>query len=885
LDLKQKFFPELCISFSPFSTFAKIFHSRGALNLRAENILFEPDTGNADVGKKEFNFKVFTLLIFNYKKSQKMFKKLFLMSLVSIPMLLFAQFQIQGNISDKKTAENIEGATLQLLGTSSYAISNSDGVYIFKNIPRGEYTILVNYLGYAPFENTFHLSKNKNLNIQLQSRMVLSEEVIVSALRVSKNTPATYSDLNKKEIQEQNHGKDLPFILNTTPSLVVTSDAGAGVGYTNFSIRGTDISRINVTINGIPMNDSESHSVYFVDLPDLATSLDNIQIQRGVGTSSNGSAAFGASVNLQTKHLNQDPYASLTSSAGSYNTFRNSVSFGTGLLKNKLAFDGRLSKISSNGYIDRSFAQLKSLYFSGGYYGKNDILKFTLLSGTEETYQAWNGIPKVRINDDLNGMLDLASDNWWDTETTNNLLNSNSRTYNFYTYDNEVDNYQQDYYQLHYSHFFNTAFQINTALFYTRGKGYYEQLKSDRKFEDYLFEAIEIGGETINHTDLIQRKWLDNHFYGFTASLNYNTDKMESTAGVSLSQYDGDHFGEVIWAEYAGENAIRSPWYFNNGLKTDGNVYAKANFSITDKFLIYIDLQYRTIHYAIDGTHDDLRNISQTHDFDFFNPKAGIFYQINAKNQIYASIAIANREPSRGNYRDADIDYQPKPERLEDFELGYHHLNSRFSASANLYFMNYQDQLLATGKINNVGDAIMTNVAKSYRAGIELQGIFKINEKLKWAANFTFSRNKILDFVQYVDDWDNWNQQALELGTTNILLSPDQIGSSTISYRPSKNFSFNLISKYVGRQYIDNTSNQYNSIDPYFVNDINLSYHIYPKGIKSMKISLLLSNIFSEKYESYGWAYNYIYNSQQKVMDGYFPMAPINFLVGVNINF
>lgn len=814
-----------------------------------------------------------------------MFKKIILLSLMSLPVLLFAQFQIQGKVSDKSSTENLEGASLQLVGTSSFSISNSDGEYTFKNIPRGSYLLSVSYLGYAPYEQKIMLTENKKLNIQLKPRMVLGEEIIVSAVRVSKKSPATYSELGKEEIQKRNQGKSLPFILNITPSLVVTSDAGAGVGYTNFSIRGTDISRINVTINGIPMNDAESHSVYFVDLPDLATSLDNIQIQRGVGTSSNGAAAFGASVNLQTKQLSQDPYASLQSSAGSYNTLRNSMSFGTGLLKNKMAFDARLSKITSNGFIDRSSAELKSLYFSAGYYGKNDILKFMLLSGHEETYQAWNGIPKVRLNNDIAGMQDLASDNWWSDETTDHLLNSDARTYNYYTYDNEVDNYQQDYYQLHYSHFFNSELQLSTALFYTRGKGYYEQFKTDRKFEDYLFEEIVIGGETVDRTDLIQRKWLDNHFYGLTAALTYQTDKMENVLGGALTQYDGDHFGEVIWAEYAGDNAIRSSWYLNNGLKTDGNIYAKTNYNLSEKLIAYLDLQYRFIHYTIEGTHDDLRDISQTHEFNFFNPKAGLFYQFNNKNQAYASFAIANREPSRGNYRDADVNYQPKSERLHDFELGYHHINTRFSASANLYFMNYTDQLVATGKINNVGDAIMSNVAKSYRAGIELSGTFRLNEKLDWAGNLTFSQNKIIDFVQYIDDWDNWNQQAIDLGTTDILLSPNQIGSSTISYRPIKNLSINLISKYVGQQYIDNTSNTYNSIDAYFVNDLSLRYKFYPKAFKSIELNLLVSNIFSEEYETYGWAYNYIYNSQQKVMDGYFPMAPINFLFGVNINF
>ena len=813
-----------------------------------------------------------------------MIKKLVLMSLVSIPMFLFAQFHIQGKVSDKKNNETLEGANLQLVGTSIYAISNSAGQFKLENISKGDYTLTVTYVGYAPFEQQVSITENKTLFIQMNPRMVLREEVIVSALRVSEKSPTTYSELDKKTIAENNSGKDLPFILNTMPSVVVSSDAGAGIGYTNFSIRGTDISRINVTINSIPMNDAESHSVYFVDLPDLASSLENIQIQRGVGTSTNGAASFGGSVNLQTKSVSQEPFASVQSSFGSYKTLKNTLSFGTGILANKMAVEARLSKISSDGYIDRAFVDLKSLYFSAGYYGKNDILKFTLLSGAEKTYQAWNGVPKVRLNNDVAGMMDLASDNWWDSETTDNLLNSDSRTYNFYTYDNEIDDYQQDYYQLHYSHSFNNTLQLNSALFYTRGKGYYEQFKTNRKFADYLFEEIVVGNETINRTNLIQRKWLDNHFYGLTASLNYKSEKIESNFGGAISRYDGDHFGEVIWAEYAGNNAIRSLWYFNNGIKTDGNIFAKANFQLSEKLNVYADLQYRLIRYSIAGTHDDLRDISQTNNFDFFNPKTGLFYQFNDKNNAYASFAISNREPSRGNYRDADENYLPKPERLSDFELGYHHIDTKFSLAANLYFMNYKDQLIATGKINNVGDPIMTNVAKSYRAGIELSGSFQVSEKINWTGNFTFSQNKIVDFVQYIDNWDTWSQESINIGNSNILLSPNEIGASTFTYQATKNMRIQLISKYVGRQYIDNTSNLYNSIDPYFVNDLNIGYQVHPKHFKQIEFSLLLSNLFSEKYETYGWAYNYIYNGQEKVMDGYFPMAPLNFLVGVNIH-
>jgi iron complex outermembrane receptor protein len=811
-----------------------------------------------------------------------MFKKIILLCLIALPYLGLAQFQIRGKISDKVSGEALEGAAVQLVGTSHFAISHSDGVFVMNKIPKGNYTLMISYLGYETYEQALNVFENIELVIQLKTRMVLRDEVIISAMRAKENTPTTFSEIGKREIQEKNHGKDLPFILASSPSVVVTSDAGAGIGYTNFSLRGSDISRINVTINGIPMNDAESHSVYFVDLPDLASSLDNIQIQRGVGTSTNGAAAFGGSVNLLTKQLNPEAYATLQSGAGSFNTFKNSVSFGTGLINN-FAFDGRSSKISSNGFIDRASSELKSLYFSGAYYGKNDILKFTLLSGKEQTYQAWYGIPKVKLNNDLEGMLDLAADNWWDDKTTNHLISSNTRTFNYYTYDNEVDNYQQDYYQLHWAHHFNSTFQWNNAVFYTRGKGYYEQFKTNRKFADYLMEEVVIGNETINRTDLIQRKWLDNHFYGLTSALNFISGKVEGVIGGAYSIYDGDHYGEVNWAEFAGNNPIRHRWYENNGLKKDGNIFAKSNINITSKLLAYIDLQYRFINYEINGTHDDLRDITQNHKFHFFNPKAGVFYQINSENQVYSSFAIANREPSRGNYRDADTDYQPKPERLYDLEIGYRFQNSRFKFESNFYGMFYKDQLIATGKINNVGDPIMANVAKSYRSGIELSGLLKINTKLSWESNLTFSKNKILDFVHYIDNWDNWNQDSMALGTTNILLSPEQIGSSVFTYKPTNKIRISLVSKYVGKQYIDNTNNDYNSIDAYFVNDLNLVYEMTPKSIKSIEFNLLISNLFSENYETYGWAYNYIYNNEQKVMDGYFPMAPINFMLGLNI--
>lgn len=814
-----------------------------------------------------------------------MFKKLILLIGIIIPSFVFSQIKISGQIADENSGAPLVGAHIHLNGISSqHMVSDNRGAFAFENVPEGIYEIKVTYVGYQSFKENLDLEEDAHLSVDLKEGLV-GEEVVVSASRVDENSPAAYDNISKTEITERNNGQDLPFIISTSASVVSTSDAGTGVGYTGLRIRGTDMTRINITMNGVPMNDPESHGVYFVNLPDLASSLDNIQIQRGVGTSTNGAGAFGASINMQTNLLMDQPYAKYDGRVGSYNTIKNSVSFGTGLLKNNMAFDGRLSKIHSDGYIDRATVDLKSLYFSGGYYGEKDIVKFVILSGKEKTYQAWNGVPKVRLNDDVEGMLDLAADNLWDETTTNHLLNSDSRTYNYYTYDNEIDNYQQDYYQLHYTHTFTDKLSSNASLFYTRGRGYFEQYKQDEYFADYQLEDVIMGGDTITSTELIQRKWLDNHFYGANLTLNYVDRKIEANVGVSWNQYDGDHYGQVIWSQYASNGDIRHEWYNNNGLKTDLNGFAKVNYAITPSLSAFGDLQYRYIKYTIDGIHDDLRDISQQHEFNFINPKVGAVVHLGYLMKLYGSFAIANREPSRGNYRDADNNYQPKAEQLQDFEAGLRVNSAKFAFNANFFYMNYKDQLVATGKINNVGDAIMTNVPESYRMGVEISGGAQLIKNLRWDFNVAFSKNKIKDFTMYIDNWDTWGQDAIDLGETNLVLSPNTVANSILSYAPLKNFDISWMAKYVSRQYLDNTSNEYNSIDPYFVNDLKFTYGFSTSFFKSIKLHLDINNVLSEEYETYGWSYNYIYNGEQKVMDGYFPMAPINFMGGITLEF
>ncbi len=783
-----------------------------------------------------------------------------LLWLAAMPYMAFSQFSISGKVVDKETKEPLQGAHIIIENTFKSTTSNSSGYYFIKKLKKGNYSIKVSFIGYKTFIKKIKLEKNSELNFEMLSSPVLEDEVIITATRAPEKSPTTYKNVSKNEIRNVNLGQDLPFLIETTPSTVVTSDAGAGIGYTSIRIRGTDMTRINVTINGIPLNDPESHGVFWVNMPDFASSIDNIQIQRGIGTSTNGAAAFGASINIQTLKLNPEPYAEINSSAGSFNTFKNNLTFGTGLIKGKFSFDGRVSKITSDGYIDRAFSDLKSFFVSGAYYGEKSILKLNIFSGKEKTYQAWMGVPK-------------------DSLKTN-------RTYNPYTYDNETDNYQQDHYQLIYSKEINKNLLLNTALHYTHGEGYYEQYKKNRKFKDYLLDTLFIGGDTISRTNLVQQKWLDNDFYGFTYSLNYKKKNTDLILGGAWNKYNGKHFGKVIWAQFASNGSINHQWYDNTGVKTDFNIFGKINYNLNDKINLYGDVQYRRIYYSIDGDHDDLRDITQEHKFNFLNPKAGLYFDINENHSTYFSFAVSNREPSRSDYRDSDEDHIPTGETLYDYEIGYNFKSLNFAVDANMYYMNYKDQLILTGEINKVGDPIMTNVPKSYRAGIELAVGTKILQNLKWDINATFSRNKIKDFTAYIDNWSPPYKQITEdSGETYLSFSPDIIAGSIISYKPINNLNISFISKYVSRQYIDNTSNKYRSLDPYFVNNLIINYSFKTRFIKEIGFQLMINNIFNEKYETNAWVYRYYYEDKEYMMDGYFPQAGINFLAGINLRF
>ncbi len=787
-----------------------------------------------------------------------------------IPILAFSQFTLSGTVKDATTFENLPGAHILIENSYNHSVSGVNGNFILKNLKAGTYLLHVSFMGYEDFTREIIISSNLELEINMNQKAIMEEEVLISATRATLKSPMTYQNISKKEITAINLGQDLPVLLSNTPSLVTSSDAGAGVGYTGLRIRGTDMTRINVTVNGIPLNDPESQGVFWVNMPDFASSVENVQIQRGVGTSTNGAAAFGASINIQTQQLKPQAYAEINSSAGSFNTFRNNVSFGTGLINEKWAIDGRLSQIKSDGYIDRANSDLKSFFVSGGYYGKNSIFKVNIFSGKEITYQAWNGTPS-------------------DSLATNRTYNPSGEYVNtdgtLSYYDNETDNYQQDHYQFLYSQTVSKNINLNAALFYVRGFGYYENYKMDQEFLDYGLQNVIIGGDTLISSNMIVRKYLDNDFYGANFSANYDSHKKtQITFGGGWNLYKGDHYGTINWAEYAGSGNPERPWYENDGTKNQYNVFAKFYYKYTKKLSFYEDLQLRGVTYSINGTEDDLQDISQNHDFLFFNPKFGLLYDITPGQQAYFSVAIANREPTRSDYRDADENHLPEAEKLTDYEAGYSFTSGSLKFAANMFYMNYKDQLVLTGEINNVGAPIFTNVPKSYRAGIELQGGIKISRQLKWEVNATYSKNKIENFTEFVDNWSApYGQTSKNLGKTDLSFSPEIIANSVFTYEPTERLSVSIVSKYVGEQFIDNTSNENRKLKPYFVNDVRLNYSITPKLVKGISFHLLVNNILSKKYESNAWIYRYLYENQEYAIDGFFPQATIHFLAGISI--
>ncbi|WP_205677826.1 TonB-dependent receptor [Brumimicrobium salinarum] len=791
-----------------------------------------------------------------------------------------AQHQISGIVQNDE-GEALVGATVSIKGQNVGAMTQADGKYLIKNLKSGEYEIRAKYFGYETLSKTIVLRTNQEIDFKLSSTFFMQEGIDVKAVRADKKTPTTYTNIDAEEIEKQNYGQDLPYLLQSMPSTVVTSDGGSGVGYTGFRIRGVDPTRTNVTVDGIPLNDAESQGVFWVNMPDFSSSVESMQVQRGVGTSSNGGSAFGASINIATNKLEQKPYAVIDNSGGSFNTLRNSVNIGTGLINDKFTVDGRLSRIVSDGYLNRASSDLKSYFLSGAYHGDKSTIRLNISSGLQKTYQAWEGTPESRINNDEQGMIDYAARNGLSNEELDRLLSA-GRTYNAYTYENETDNYQQDHYQLHYAYQFNRKWNMKAALHYTRGRGYYENYRNNDKFSTYGFNPIVVDGDSINRMDMIRQKWLDNHFGGGIFNFNYtNLKNFEVTLGGGLNKYDGDHYGYIIWAEYMPENEKDEKYYDNNSVKYDGNVYLKATYD-WKKFTFFADAQYRHIDYSflgIDDVSGEIKEMNQQVVYNFFNPKAGLSYRINSKNSVYASYAIANREPVRKDFREKTAGNRPSHEVLYNLEAGYR-LNKRIAfLNANVYHMLYDNQLVLTGEINDVGGYTRTNVEDSYRLGIELEGGYQILKKFGVTANVSLSQNKINNFVEYVDNYDIAGQTVIEHGTTDLAFSPNIITGLALNYEPIDDLRVSLMNKYVGKQYLDNTSNETRTLDAYFVSHLDISYSFAALGFKEITVGGRINNLFNEMYENNGFTFSYISGGERTQENFYYPQAGRNFMV------
>ena len=819
-------------------------------------------------------------------------KKLLLVAItvLLLPFLAKAQFNIAGSVADKTSRTLLPGATIQLKNTTQVTTADAQGNYQFRDVKAGKHTITVSFVGYETQQKTIEISGNQTVNFELILAAYLADEVVVMATRATEKSATTYKNISKSEIAANNFGQDLPFIINNTPGVVVTSDAGAGVGYTGIRIRGSDATRVNVTVNGIPINDSESQGSFWVNMPDFASSVESIQIQRGVGTSTNGAGAFGGSLNIQTSAPELLPYAEVNNTYGSFNTLKNTVKIGTGMLNNKFSFDGRLSRIQSDGYIDRGASLLKSYFLSGAYHGKTDLLRVNIFSGSERTYQSWNGIPESRLKGDVKGMNDYIERNELNEEDAANLLNSPSRKYNSFLYKDQTDNYWQDHYQMLYAKQFNDKFSFNGALHYTYGRGYYEEYKTDEPFANYGLPNPIINGAPVLSTDLIRRRWLNNDFYGATYAFNYKAKpNLNLTLGGAYNEYRGQHFGQVIWSQVSSSLNNSDHFYDGDGNKNDFNVFAKISYSPVEKLSLFADLQFRKIKYDIDGTNigadKNIRTLDIHDQLNFFNPKLGATYFVNTASNIYASLSVANKEGNRDDYVNADLGTVPNPERLYNLEAGYRVKQNAFTAGVNVYGMFYKDQLVVTGKVSDVGGSIRQNVPNSSRIGVEFDGSYTLSQHFLINANAAFSRNKIKNFTEYVDNGDTESVDEFNYKNPDISFSPAAVVFGELVYKPAAGFAIALQSKYVSKQYMDNTQSEERKLNGYWVNNLRLGYDFSFKGVKNMNIGLLANNILNKKYESNGYTYGYIYGGNRVTENFYYPQAGPNFLLSLNVRF
>jgi iron complex outermembrane receptor protein len=782
---------------------------------------------------------------------------------------------LKGRVTDQNGAP-LAGAGVAVESPSIGTYCGSSGEYSL-NIPGpGFRKIIYSFTGYESVIKELNLNSTLTLDVTLVQKTTMTEEVIVSATRAGSGTPVTYTDIAGDQIRRQNPAQDLPFLLALTPSLVETSESGTGIGYTGMRIRGTDGSRINVTLDGIPLNDAESQQVFWVDLPDLAASVDNIQVQRGVGTSANGAGAFGASVNIKTSNPPEVPFAEINSSAGSFITLRNMAMAGTGLIAGKFAMQMRYSDIRSAGYIKRTGTNNRSFLMNAMYKTGKSLLKANIILGEEHTGISWWGVPADKLSED---------------RRYNPAGEYTDESGNIRYYENESDNYKQNHFHLIYNRSLTPSLFLNTALHYTKGEGYYEEYREDQAYSDYGLPDVIIDTTVISYTDLIRRKWMSNDFYGVVYSLTIRKEKLEAVIGGGLNVYKGDHFGEIIWMQYAGNTSKDYQWYLNHAAKGEASIYGKINYRISDNLRGFGDIQYRHITYEMEGIDDDLREITQSHYFDFLNPKAGLFLTIAKNQDAYLSFSVAGREPTRSDFKEAtgDDEATPRQETLYDAEAGYSLRSTFATAGINFFGMLYKDQLIPTGELSDVGYPIMTNAESSYRTGLEVTSELRPVNRLEWRLSVTLSTSKIPGFTAYYVDYNtsDWSSQykSINLGTVGIAYSPSLIGSGDLSYDLTSNLKVHFISKYVGKQYFDNTMSNSRMIDPYFVNNLRFDFSKPFGSGSSIDFKFIINNIFNSLYESNAYGGLWYEDGIEKTWAYYFPQAGINIMGSIGVRF
>lgn len=802
----------------------------------------------------------------------------FLSGLIILLLLTTASVTAQtltGTVRDAQTREPLAGATVEQIQTGHGTVTDRNGEFHLELLDDGPRLVRVRFIGYDPYEIRVNWRGEREMQITLLPSAIVSEGVLVMAYRVDDRTPVTYSNVTREQIRERNMGQDIPMLLEMSPSVVSTSDAGAGIGYTGLRIRGVDPQRINVMVNGIPLNDSESHGVFWVNMPDFASSVDHVQIQRGVGTSALGPAAFGASVNLLTTTLQPDPYGEFHASGGSFNTLKSNVRVGTGLMANGWAFDGRLSWITSDGYIERASSDLRSFFVSGTRHSSQSLLKVNVFSGQERTYQAWYGVDADQ----------LAENRRYNPAGRYTTPEGEVRYY-----DDQTDNYTQTHYQLHYSRELRENLSGNISLHYTRGAGYYEEYRSNNALSAYGFGPVPIGSEVITRTDLVRQRWLDNHFGGLTFSADYTPAKFARiTFGGGWNHYDGDHFGEIVWTRVATPSELGERYYDNKGVKTDRNIYAKATADLSDRVSLFGDLQFRHIVYTLDGVNNNQRLLNDRHTFAFVNPKAGVTWDPELPGRFYAFVGLSGKEPVRRDFTDATENYQPRHETLYNIETGYRIGRDRWRVNLNYYYMWYRDQLINTGDINDVGDPVRTNVPESYRTGVELEASVTLTGNLRWSGNATWSRNRIPEFIERIDRYDeNWafaGQEEIIHKNTQIAFSPSLISSSHLSWQYS-NLTMDWYFRFAGRQYLDNTTNKDRSLDPYRVSDLRLAWdHSGMDWVRAIRLQIMVYNLTDQRYESNGYTFGYFGGQTEYRENYYFPQAGRHFMAGVQLAF